>query len=161
MHYNITLPERMLLECLSAGDKSLLKIKRECQLEHSTALNILQSLLSKNLIVIKNKKYSLNSLIDAHMQKELYSNSDLLVEVSEIVNSCVRDTVSKSKENPFKMRKVYMTAREEKIFHGLLYNLETFLDSLEINTKANIADQTIIFWGEQNYGKIINDTLTY
>ena len=160
MNYNITLPERMLLECLLTGDQTLPSIKVQCQLEQTAASNILQSLVSKNLVVIKNKKYTLNNELSSSMRQELHSSSDLLIEVSEILNSCVRETISKSDAKPFKMKKVSMTAREQKIYKGLLYNMESFLTSVS-NDDKNIANQTIIFWGEQNYGKVINDCLNY
>ena len=127
MNFNITLPERMLLECLTAGNKSLTKIREECHLSQQTSLNIIQSLITKNLVVGINKEYSINKYLNQDIRSELHSQSDLLIEIGGIVSSCVRDSIQDPERKSFKLKKVFMNERENKIYNGLVYNLEAFL----------------------------------
>lgn len=159
MKYNLTILERMVLECLQKSEKSIGDIQNKTSIEINILSEVIKSLLSKNLINFKDAFYSLNRSLNQAILAELNDSTALLCEVNEIINSCVRSKLDGQSKESFKLRKVNMSEREEKIYTGLLYNLEAFLNSL---TKSDeIKDQKVIFWGEGNYEDIKNNILSY
>jgi DNA-binding MarR family transcriptional regulator len=161
MSFNITLPERMVLESLQQSSKNVTKLNECTKLERGYLNNILPSLISKGLISQdREHKYEINKNINNDIKKELHDKKNVTTELNEIVGTCIRDRIHNNNESAFKLKKVFLTAREQKIFKGLIYNIETFLSSAD-NKSHNTADQTLFFWGENNYGKVTNNILNF
>lgn len=159
MEFNLTILERMVLETLQIKSKTLAEIELKTSIETKLLVGVLNSLVSKNLVIIFNNEYEINKNLSKQILNELNDKYSLMSEIHEIINSCLRKALNQEQKNSFKMKKVNMNSREEKIYQGLVYNLESFLNSL--NKTENIADQKIIFWGEGNYAEIKNNILTY
>lgn len=159
MSYNLTIIERMVLECLSKFSKNLCEIEEKTGIEKIMLSKVMQSLLSKNLISLNDQRYQLNIQHNKLIRRELNDSTSLLCEVNEIISSCIRNKLETEDANSFKLKKVNMSEREEKIYKGLLYNLESFLESL--SKSDHIREQKIIFWGEGNYEVIKNSILNY
>ena len=159
MSYNLTILERMVLECVSKSSKNLTDIEEKTGIQKVMLLKVIQSLLSKSLISLNNHLYQLNQKQNDLITRELNDSTALLCEVNEIISSCIKRKLEETDANSFKLKKVNMSEREEKIYNGLLYNLESFLGSLDKSDK--IREQKIIFWGEGNYEVIKNSILNY
>lgn len=159
MSYNLTILERMILECLSSSSKSVQDLQDKTKIRKDILNRVLESLVSRNIVLISSSKYSLNTNLRADITKELNNTTSLLCEVNEVINSCVRSKLIEDNEQSFKLKKVNMSEREEKIYNGLLYNLESFLGSLSKND--NVSEQKIIFWGEGRYEDIKNSILNF
>ena len=159
MTYNLTILERMVLECLGHASKEMNELKAKTGIGKDILGRVTQSLLSKNLINIYKNEYQINQHKNQLIKNELNDSTALLCEVNEIISCCVRRKLDSTDSNGFKMKKVNMSEREEKIYRGLLYNLESFLNSLAKTDQ--IKDQKIIFWGEGNYETIKNNILEY
>ena len=159
MSYNLTILERMILECLGASSKSVQELQDKTKIKKDILNRVLESLVSRNIVLISSSKYSLNTNLRADITKELNNTTSLLCEVNEVINSCVRSKLIEDNEQSFKLKKVNMSEREEKIYNGLLYNLESFLGSLSKND--NVSEQKIIFWGEGRYEDIKNSILNF
>lgn len=157
--YNLTILERMVLETLQIRTKSLAEISNATSVEKELLNQIIQSLLCKGLIMMEEKNFSINKVLNQAIKDELNDSIALMSEVNEIVNSCLRKAINTESKSSFKLKKVNMSGREEKIYSGLIYNLESFLNSL-IKTE-NIKDQKIVFWGEGNYEDIKNNIINY
>jgi len=159
MNFNLTIIERMVLETLQVRSKTLSQIEESTTIERNILVKVINSLTTKNLILIYNNQYEINRNLSQAIKDELNDKFSLMSEIHEIINSCLRRTLSHKSKQAFKLKKVNMTDREEKIYEGLVYNLESFLNSL---TKTDhIAQQKIIFWGEGNYAEIKNNILSY
>lgn len=159
MQYNLTIVDRMILESLQAKSQNLFELENATRIGKEILNKSMTSLISQNIIVKKESLYSLNPNINERIKNELNDKINLMCEVNEIINSCIRKTLSNTNETSFKLKKVNMTEREEKIYKGLLYNLESFINSL--NKTSQIADQKVIFWGEGKYENIKNSILNY
>lgn len=159
MNFNLTILERMVLETLQYKGKTLSEIEENTTIEKALLTKVINSLVSKNIVLIYNKEYEINQNLSSAIKDELNDKFALMSEIHEIINSCLRKALCESHKSSFKLKKVNMSAREEKIYTGLVYNLESFLTSLKKN--ENIAQQKIIFWGEGNYAEIKNSILNY
>ena len=157
--YNLTILERMVLETLQVRGKTLTEISKNTSVESALLNQITQSLLCKGLIKIEDKIYTVNKVLNQTIRNELNDSVSLMSEVNEIINSCLRNAIQNESKTSFKLKKVNMTEREEKIYTGLVYNLESFLSSL--NKTENVKEQKIVFWGEGNYEDIKNSIINY
>jgi hypothetical protein len=157
--YNLTILERMVLETLQLRGKKLSEISENTSVEKNLLNQIIQSLLCKGLIKVEDKKYFVNTILKQEIKNELSDSVSLMSEVNEIINSCLRKAIQNESKTSFKLKKVNMSEREEKIYKGLVYNMESFLSSL--NKTENIKDQKIVFWGEGNYEDIKNNIINY
>ncbi len=158
MNYNITLPERMILESLSKKSKDLLELTDCTGLQDRIVQNILSVLAAKNLIATHHNKYCISEYLNSDMVKELNDPENKKIEIQYVLKS----TLDMKQKEAFNYKKVSMNDREKKIFNGHIYNLEAFIDSLDKNKKdEQLKNQNIIFWGEVNYGKVINHMLNF
>lgn len=158
MNFNITIIERMLLETIHQGPKNNLELEDSTGLKREVLQKVLMSLLTKGLLQTnQDSKYSINTILNKNIKDELYDKANITVEIGDIINSCTSQV-----ENiiPFKLKKVYLTQKDESLLRTLLYSVESFLDN--VKTKSNkISQQKIIFWGGNSYENIINNTLNY
>ena len=159
MNYNLSILERMILECLGNESKNTQELFSKTNIKTDILQKVLQSLITKNIILATGNSYSLNANLRKDIKRELNDSTALLCEVNEIINACVRSKLEDQSEQSFKLKKVNMSEREEKIYNGLLYNLESFLSSLKKDD--NVSEQKIIFWGEGNYENIKNSILNF
>ena len=143
MNFNLTIIERMILETLQISDKSKKDIILKTSIEDEMLQQVLKSLLAKNLITINDGLYAIAKERNDYITKEINNSLSLLCEVQEIINSCVRQKLETQSEQSFKLKKVNLNSREEKIYHGLIYNLESFLNS--VHKTDDIRSQKIIF----------------
>lgn len=157
MSYNINLIERLVLESLQNKPKTALEIHICTSLETKIIQGVLESLISKNIVTIGELKYLINKNISDEIRKELNNPMDIKIELAEILNSTFN---LREESSVLKLKKVHMNEKEEKLFHGLLYNMESFLTGLE-KKQENLSKQKVFFWGGGNYGKIINNYLNF
>tara|TARA_Y100000768_G_scaffold388083_1_gene382028 strand:- start:3144 stop:3590 length:447 start_codon:yes stop_codon:yes gene_type:complete len=148
----------MILESLQAHTQTLGELSSNTSIEAHMLQNSLKELLTKNLIITREGEYALNHQLNQTIRNELNDKTNLMCEVQEIINSCLRKTLQEGQSH-FKLKKVNMTQREYKIYKGLEHNLEAFLNSLEKNDQ--VASQTLVFWGEGKYEDIKNSILNY
>ena len=149
----------MILECLGSTTKSMQTLQNKTNIKKDILNRVLQSLISRNIVIISANMYSLNTNLLDDIKREMNNTNSLLCEVNEVINSCVRSKLNEDNEQSFKLKKVNMNEREEKIYKGLLYNLESFLGSLTKND--HVSEQKIIFWGEGKYEDIKNSILNF
>lgn len=157
MNFNITLPERIVLESLQKKSKSQIELISCTKLDRLILNNVLNSLISKNLIKTEFKNYTLNKSISKDLIKELNDKQNLTVELNQIIQSVIYNTLENNQQD-FKLKKVFLNTRDRKVLDGMLYNLNSFLNELSTNN-SKTADQTVIFWGENKYENIINYNL--
>lgn len=159
MNLNLTILERMILESLQ------LKASHADRLSELTSINktiidkITQDLICRNILNLTKEGFKINSHLSQSIKNELEDKQGLICEINEVIHACVRDRVCENNESSFKMKKVNMNEREFKIYKGLLYNLESFVNSLHKN--ENVKEQKIIFWGEGQYEDIKNNILSF
>mgnify|MGYP002025777572 CR=1 FL=1 len=156
--YNFTILERMILESINKGDKSLNEIKHDSGMDQQICENVLYSLMAKGLIKIEGTKYKMNAGLSEAIIAELKDQLNMTVEIGSLVRECVKSSILKGNDS-FKFKKVYMSESDKKFLKGMLYNLETFLDGLKSN-KGPTKEETFIFWGGENYAKAVSNYIS-
>lgn len=157
MNFHISPIERLVLESLSKSAKEIFELIQDTKLDKQVIINILQTLLLKNLIVIEERRYQISKNLNSVLIKQLKNEQSMLIEVSQVVKSTIKQCLN-SKDNSFKYKKVYMDKDEEKLFKAMLIQLESFIEGLD-KKRGKTYQQKVIFWGSNSYENITSDML--
>jgi len=160
MEFNITYLERLVLETLSKSDKDIRALEQELKLRKQIIFNVLSALIAKNLVLIKENKYLLNHNLNKEILTELKDKDNLVVEYSNIIKTNIKESIHNDKSNCFMYKKVFMDASDYAVLKGLLYNVESFVNSLQGKQSHN-PKQHIIFWGEDKVEAITKNIVNY
>lgn len=158
MNFNITVAERMVLESLAKKSKNTFELVNCTSLDRIALQHILSSLISKNLVLTLDSKYKINKKLNQAILDELHDEVNAQVEFKEIAAACFRTRLEEG--SLLKLKKVFMTKEEERIFNALLINLELFIDGLT-SKQDHLTKQQIVFWGGGKYGEITHNTINF
>ena len=155
--YHFTILERMILESINKSSKNLEEVAEDTGLEQNICLNIVYSLLAKNLVVCAKGSYSFNQSLSKAIVAELKNKRNRAIEVNALVRECVKDSVVENGES-FVFKKVYMSEKEKKLLKAMFYNIESFLSGL--SASGPTKEETFIFWGGDNYAKAVSSYIS-
>ncbi len=155
--------ERIVLESLAKKSKNLEELSLDTNLDSSLLLNILPLLSMKNIVSYNKGHYFLNADIFKGQLRLINSASAIKEEVKELFVSLVNNYFSKQKENDafLKVKKIFLTNDEEKIFQAHLKNLESFIKNIEDQRHkrpvySKLAEHKVIIWGHSKYSELVN-----
>ncbi len=154
---NLNIIERFVIESLQINKQNSKELQRQTNLNLLIIQNTLSNLIAKNLVITENKKYAINPNLNSRIKKELKNKYHIQAELSQIMNTVFN--LSSNEKKTFHLKKFYLSERDEKIFNGLVYNIESFINSLETKSKKT-SNNKIFFWGGDNYENIINHYIT-
>jgi predicted transcriptional regulator len=152
----ITNIERYILESLSKEKKTMTRIKYETKLEEKTVQNTIQLLIVKGLINVKGNEYSINKDLYEKYAKSINSNSNLFREIKKTVENILYRALHKQEHTDLKMKKIYFTSKDQKIFNSLLMNIEDFIKENNRADEVPISQQRIYFSLQDSYLASIN-----
>lgn len=141
----LTVLERTILEIICNNKRDFFEILEHTGLNEGVCFNILQSLIMRGIITTDNKYYSINKNISPDIMNEINGPETKLNESLEIVESIIKN----KKDLSFKIQKVALDERDEKIFRAMMINLEQFLTDAHKKSSKNILHKNynVVFWG--------------
>ncbi len=162
--------ERMVLESLSKKNRNLEELANDTGLDHGLLKNILPAFLMNNLVNYQRGIYKLNN---DEMRKERIKSynakENIKEEVKELFTSMVNkyfreDLQNRKNKIGVKVKKVWLTPQEEKIFNSYLINLESFIQSIEQQRKLKpqkekLCEKKVVIWGYSDYSSIADGSL--
>ena len=153
----LLLEERMVLEAIGDGGRSLMDIIYSTGLDTIVVSNIMPELLMKNIIKYKDEQYFLDRETSPNWIKETNRPENAKTEIKELLASSV-DTMNRGAS--LKLKKVYLNEFEEKLLKIEMNRIDKFIEDLRNNpkAKAKVKDMKVIFWGHGEYGSIINNS---
>ncbi|MBP9673722.1 MAG: hypothetical protein KBD63_01385 [Bacteriovoracaceae bacterium] len=154
--------ERMLLETLFLRPKNFHELLEDTGLKMNTLLKALHMLQQEKLIICLEQKYSLS--LQA-IQKDSLLEKNKEREVEEISSAIIRNFFSQKEGSVIKVKKFWMSPKEETLFASYWLHLENFVRNLQAvqqkeNIQGKIRDQKIIFWGESRYHDLVESITT-
>lgn len=152
----ITNIERYILECLAKESKTITRIKYETKLQEKTVMNTIQLLIVKGLINVKEDEYSINKKLYDQLAKDINSESNLYREIKKTVENILYRALHKKEDTQLKMKKIYFTSKDQKIFNSLLMNIEDFIKENNRADEVPISQQRIYFSLQDSYLASIN-----
>lgn len=133
----ITNIERYILECLDENRYGINEINFHTQLDQKVVENCLNRLISKGLVKLEGKVYSIHKDNLYKNLEELNSPSNLYREIRPLFNGLLWNGVNKKKKTLFKLKKFSLKPTDEKILRNLIQNIEDFIkDNNQINKTA-------------------------
>ncbi len=155
--------ERVLLESLSSGPKSVCEMSRDLNISVAVIKNILFNMTKNNLVRYLGEKYILNRDNLSQSMEHLNQAESLSWEAREILDGMVEQDTERhlSQASFLKLRKMYLSDRDLVFFKAQLINLEKFLASLPAkpSKKEKTCDKTIFCWGMTNYNNVLKSIL--
>lgn len=137
--------ERLILEALGKQRLSYHDIQRQTGLHENVCFNVLQALVIRNLVVTDGVLYRISENLSPLLLEEINGHEAKIAEALELVEAVAESQAKKI----FRLRKVAMDERDEKIFQAMLTNLEAFLT--DVHKKAEktvpVKERKVVFWG--------------
>ena len=150
---NFTILDRAIIESINTKPQKLYELKDSLGIPQDLLTQSIQELLAIGIIKTEDSCFYINKQNIENIKSIINSKEQIQIELLDFFHTFTNGEDLSS----LKMKKVHMTESEEKILNGLLYNVESFIKSLEADKKKKTKEQKIIFWGETNYENIINN----
>jgi hypothetical protein len=146
--------ERTVLECL--GNKTLTyhMIQEQSGLHDNVCFNVLQALIIRNVIGTDGVNYKVRSDLSPLMMEEINSTEAREMESLELIEA----VIEKKSDKVFRLRKIAMEERDEKIFLAMLSNIESFLNDAHKKAKDKMPhkEYKVVFWGVGEAGQLMS-----
>lgn len=155
----LMLLERVVLESISRKNSRLLEISKDIEISQEIVITILARLSSKGLVFYRDNGYELSqNQIAWHTVNREEAVKDELKELSEnIVDTCM----SNKEKTLYKLQKISLNDKEERILNSLLNSVEVYINNLRDDRKKQIgykevtAKQKVVFWGHSSYSQVV------
>lgn len=150
--------ERNILECVSRKKSNFEEILYQTGIHENVCFNILQALMIRGLLKFENNHYRINDSISPLLMEEINGVEAKRSEALELIETVIdQDT-----EKVFKLQKIAMDSRDEKIFKAMLSNLETFLKDANLKAQSTVPlkERKVIFWGMGDVENIMKHIIT-
>ncbi len=149
---SLLLIERLLLESLSRGAKTLFEISDDLKIKERYLCNVLTHLKQKNLVTLSQTHWSLKRGPDLNNFREVASASMSPVEVEEILEAIAlkKDLSGVT----FKLRKLYLNNEDLAYLDQLFKRIEDFLNYTERRHQEErsckkIWEESVVIWAQQ------------
>lgn len=142
----LTLIERYIIEAISSHGTTLQELQEKTHLEERIIRKVLLHLEQINLIEVKGKKIKIN--IDNLSMKNTSKHLEVKRLLSELSLS----------HKELKLKKVYLSEKDFSRLKIMFNEIEHFLLDKK-KEKGKVREQTILFWGHQNYGQLVQKYL--
>ncbi len=148
--------ERVILECAGTRPLSYEEILRQTGLQENVCFNLLQALIIKGLLRSEAGQYRLATIPPATME-ELNGPEARRAESLELMEA----VLEQESEKVFRLLKVALDPRDEKIFLAMLSNLESFLKDAHrrSQTSVPVKHRRVVFWGVGEVEKLLNQIM--
>lgn len=147
----LTSVERLVMESLGNGPKSLGALMADTRLELRFLANILHALTLRSFIVLTPDGYANNPHLPASELSLINEDSARRSEALELLEGL---TISNQKK--IGLRKAWVGEKDKVILAALLKNLEDFMQTLPAAPRnAPLHDYTLVVFGSDQYGPTI------
>lgn len=147
----LTSVERLVMESLGQGPKSLTALMSDTRLELRFLANILHALTLRSYIVLTSDGYAHNPHLPA---EELALINDEQARRSEALE--LIEGLTNSKDKKIGVRKAWVGEKDKVVLAALLKNLEDFMQTLPPAPKhAQLHEYTLVVFGADQYGQTV------
>ena len=150
--------ERIILESIGKGVLVYEEIQKQSGLNENVCYNIIQALIIRGLVKTDGIKYRISESLSPLIIEEINGKEAKEAEYVELMEA----VVDLQGDRVFRLQKIAMDSRDEKIFVAMLSNLESFLADAhkKAHTSVSVKDRKVVFWGMGNVDKIITQIVT-
>ncbi len=137
--------ERIILESLGKQILVFEDVQMQTGLHENVCYNVLQALIIRGLVSTDGARYRISETLSPLMIEEINGKDAKQAEYLELMEAVVNQTENRV----FRLQKIAMDSRDEKIFIAMLSNLESFLMDAHKKAQATVPmkERKVIFWG--------------
>lgn len=149
--------ERVLLETLGKEKMTFDQIYQSSGLHENVCFNIIQALVIRGLVSTDGARYRISEKLSPLIVEEINSPESKQGEIFELMEAVVEKEFNKS----FKIQKIAMDDRDQKIFKAMLMNLDSFLKDAHKKSQGTVMmkDRQVVFWGMGQVQEVMNQIL--
>jgi hypothetical protein len=150
----LTSLERVIVESLGKPGLPFEKIQEQTGLQENVCFNLIQALIIKGIISFDKNIYKINPNISPLIIEEINGKAAKKEESLELIEAIIE----MNSERIYRLQKVALDEKDEKIFKAMLYNLESFLKEANQKSQSTLTlkNRKIVFWGMSDVQKVIN-----
>jgi hypothetical protein len=150
----LTSLERVIVESLGKQGLPFEKIQEQTGLQENVCFNLIQALIIKGIISFDKNMYKINPNISPLIIEEINGKDAKREESLELIEAIIE----MNSERIYRLQKVALDEKDEKIFKAMLYNLESFLKEANQKSQSTLTlkNKKIVFWGMSDVQKVIN-----
>ncbi|EQC44755.1 hypothetical protein [Bacteriovorax sp. Seq25_V] len=159
----LVLLERVVLESISKNNNNVSMISRDIEIDPSIVLSVIARLTAKGLVTFIGGIYQIaQNQIAWQAANRIESVRD---EIKELNDNIVDTCFNSESANMYKLQKILLNEKEEKILNSLLNNVESYITNLRNDRKKDkkfhdvTSKQKVIFWGHTSYGQVLTKSL--
>ncbi len=150
----LTSLERVIVESLGKQGLPFEKIQEQTGVQENVCFNLIQALIIKGIISFDKNVYKINPNISPLIIEEINGKDAKREESLELIEAIIE----MNSERIYRLQKVALDEKDEKIFKAMLYNLESFLKEANQKSQSTLTlkNKKIVFWGMSDVQKVIN-----
>jgi cyanate lyase len=150
----LTSLERVIVESLGKQGLPFEKIQEQTGLQENVCFNLIQALIIKGIISFDKNMYKINPNISPLIIEEINGKDAKREESLELIEAIIE----MNSERIYRLQKVALDEKDEKIFKAMLYNLESFLKEANQKSQSTLTlkNKKSVFWGMSDVQKVIN-----
>lgn len=154
----LTALERVIVESLAKQSLRFEMIQNQTGLQENICFNLLQALIIKGIVSFEKSNYKINPNISPKIIEDINGIEAKKVETLEIIEAIAEMKSDKI----YRMQKIALDEKDEKIFRAMLYNLESFLKEANQKSQSSISlkENKIVFWGMSDVQKVVSHIVT-
>jgi len=165
MKHGLLLIERVIIESLARGPKTIHTIIQDTGLGSSLVTNVLAFMLYKNFIRFNGQSYYIDKETLEDLCNGVESSQSLKKEIKELFDSLVNvffNTNNKLESTQLKVKKFWLGSGDELVLRSHLRNLEDFFVQLDKRPKVGqerhcLGEKRVFCWGLSDYKTLINE----
>lgn len=167
MYQDLLIVERIILESLLQKPRNIQELFLDTKLNHHLIQNILTGFLNQNIVKYSRGTYRLNDDERDNWLHLINHDSTVKAEVKDLFISLVNHYFrqgAEAKKSCLRMKKIWMSAFQEKHLNQLLFEVERFIKQIEHDNKTKIQNKRthkkkVIIWGHSQYEYLIGQQL--
>ena len=147
----LTSVERLVMESLGSGPKTLKGLMSDTRLELRFLANILHALTLRSYIVLTPEGYAHNPHLPAAELALINDENSRRSEALELIEG-----LTTARDKKIGIRKAWVGERDRAILGAMLRNLEEFMQTLPAAPKnAPLHEYTLVVFGADQYGSTV------
>jgi hypothetical protein len=150
--------ERTVLECIGKKTMPYAQIQDQSGLHENVCFNILQALIIRNLVTTDGVNYRIFENLSPLMLEEINGHEAKVAESLELIEA----VVEREENRVFRLKKIAMDDRDEKIFLAMLSNLDSFLSDAhkKAQNSFSLKEYKVVFWGMGEVKSLMSQIVT-
>lgn len=154
--------ERVVLESVAKKNKRISEIVKDLEISAEIVSNVLSKLTMKGLLTFTADGYEISSNDLAWFN--INKIDSVKEELKEITDNVVETCLENKEKNLYKLQKIMLSEKEEKILNSLLNSVESYINNLredhrKHNKKEKTSNQKIVFWGHSSYSAVVGKAI--